>query len=237
MGPLLEVRTGVRNKTATHSALREIVFGVNDGLISITGLVVGVAASHMTAHQVLLSGLAATTAAVVAMGLGAFLSTAAQNQYVLAERDRTAEAVQLQPQVKQAEVARHYHRQGLATDLVDQMTRHTIADRQRWVAFLVQAETGVSLHHLDSPWTAALLMAGAVWVGSWAPIVPFLIATRVAQALPWSIGLALTCAGALGIVKARVTAGPLWRSGLQFALVAAIAVAVGTLAGRGLHAL
>ncbi len=237
MVPSPEARTAAISKGATRGALREVVFGVNDGLISITGLVVGVASSQMTAHQVLLAGLAATTAAVVAMGLGAYLSTAAQNQYLLAERDREYQAIQSNPQEKQQQVAWHYQQQGMASDLAAQMTRYTVSDRQRWVSFLVKEEVGASLDHLDSPWTSALLMAIAVLIGSLAPIVPFLVSTQVANALPWSIGLAMVTAFALGAVKARVTDANPWRSGLQFVIVAAIAVVVGIIAGRLFHSL
>ncbi|NMP23459.1 VIT1/CCC1 transporter family protein [Sulfobacillus harzensis] len=237
MVPSPEVRPAAISKGARGDALREIVFGVNDGLISITGLVVGVASSQMTAHQVLLAGLAATTAAVVAMGLGAYLSTAAQNQYLLAERNREYQAIQSNPQEKQQQVAWHYQQQGMAPDLASQVTRYTVSDRQRWVAFLVQQEIGVSLDHLESPWTSAVLMAVAVLVGSLAPVIPFLLSTRVSSALPWSIGLAMVTAFALGAVKSRVTDGTPWRGGVQFVIVAAIAVAVGIVAGHLFHAL
>ena len=237
MVPSQQVRTTEFSRAATRGALREIVFGVNDGLISITGLVVGVASSQMSAHQVLLAGLAATTAAVVAMGLGAYLSTAAQNHYLLAERDREYQAIQSHPEEKIEQVAQHYRRQGMASDLAAQITGHTVSDRQRWVSFLVREEIGVSLDHLESPWTSAVLMAIAVLIGSLAPIIPFLVSTRVASALPWSIGLAMATAFALGAVKARVTNSTPWRSGLQFVVVAAIAVMVGIIGGHVFHSL
>lgn len=237
MVPSPEDRTMAISKGATRGALREIVFGVNDGLVSITGLVVGVASSQMTAHQVLLAGLSATTAAVVAMGLGAYLSTAAQNQYLIAERDREYQAIQSNPQEKQEQVAWHYQQQGIAADLAAQMTRHTVSDRHRWVSFLVKEEIGISLDHLESPWTSALLMAIAVLVGSLAPMAPFLVSTQVSSALPWSIGLAMVTAFALGAAKARVTDGTPWRGGLQFVIVAAIAVIIGAIAGRLFHSL
>ncbi len=225
------------SKGVRREAIREIVFGVNDGLISITGLVVGVASSQMGAHQVLLAGLAATTAAVVAMGMGAYLSTAAQNQYLLAERDREYQAIQTHPQIKQQQVSSYYQAQGMADDLISRMTRHIVSDRRRWVTFLVKEKLGVSLDHLESPWISALLMAVAVLAGSLAPMLPFVLSARVSSALPWSIGLALFTAYTLGAVKAQVTNDSPWRSGLQFVVAASIAVSVGMAAGRMFHSL
>lgn len=217
--------------TPAARSIREVVFGVNDGLVSITGLVVGVAASHMAAHQVLIAGLAATTAATVAMGLGAYLSTSAQNEYFLAERDREYREVEEIPLEEQQEVEAIFRRQGFAPDLVALLTRHTIADRERWVDFMMKEELGIMLDSLDNPWTSALIMASAVIIGSLPPIVPFVFFGRVSTALPWAITLALLTAFGLGVVKARVARANRWKSGLQFVVATTVAVLVGLGAG------
>jgi VIT1/CCC1 family predicted Fe2+/Mn2+ transporter len=63
------------------ASLREFVLGVNDGLVSVTGLVVGVGAARVPARWVLLAGLAAAAAATVSMAVGAYLAAAAESEY------------------------------------------------------------------------------------------------------------------------------------------------------------
>jgi predicted membrane protein (TIGR00267 family) len=75
---------------AMAASVREVVLGVNDGLVSITGLVVGVGASGMAARLVLLAGLAATAAATVSMAVGTYLAAAAEYEYQRARGERVA---------------------------------------------------------------------------------------------------------------------------------------------------
>lgn len=63
------------------ASLREVVLGVNDGLVSVTGLVVGVGASGVADRLVLLAGLAAASAATVSMAVGTYLAAAAEHEY------------------------------------------------------------------------------------------------------------------------------------------------------------
>lgn len=223
-----------RIHTPAARAIREVVFGVNDGLVSITGLVVGVASSHMPAHQVLQAGIAAVVAAMIAMGLGAYLSTSAQNEYFLAEREREAHEVQVMPEEERREVEGIYRAQGFSREITRVLTDHVTADPERWIDFMMKEELGIHLDRLDNPWQSAGVMALAVLLGSLPPLVPFVVVPHVDQALPWTIGLAMATAFFLGVVKARVAKGKWWRSGVQFLLVSAAAALAGILAGHWL---
>ncbi|MBX5466034.1 MAG: VIT1/CCC1 transporter family protein [Firmicutes bacterium] len=223
-----------RVHTPAARAIREVVFGVNDGLVSITGLVVGVASSHMTGPEVLKAGIAAAVAATVAMGLGAYLSTAAQNEYFLAERAREAREVREMPDDERAEVEGIYRAQGFPRDLTRVLTDHVTADPERWIDFMMKEELGIHLDRLDNPWQSAGVMALAVLLGSLPPLAPFLLLPRVADALPWTLGLGMGTAFVLGVVKARVAKGNWWKSGIQFVLVSAAAACAGIIAGHWL---
>lgn len=213
-------------------SIREIVFGVNDGLVSITGLVVGVTASRMSPHHILLAGLAAAMAATVAMALGQYLSTTAQNEYFVSERNREVREVQDIPDEERHEVEAIYKQQGFTSEQVKWLTDHITADKDRWVDFMMKEELGIVMESLDSPWTSAGVMALAVIVGSIPPILPYVLTSNTHVALTWAIILAMLTAFALGITKAKVAKGNWWKSGIQFVVVAAIAVVIGIAAGH-----
>lgn len=218
--------------TPAARSIREIVFGVNDGLVSITGLIVGVTASHMASHQILMAGLAAVMAATVAMGLGAYLSTAAQNEYFMAERSREVREVHEVPEEERREVEGIYRAQGFTREQIAMLTDHITADKERWVDFMMKEELGIPIDSLDHPWISAGIMALAVIVGSIPPIAPYMIFSNPQVALVWAIVLAMFTAFGLGIAKAIVAKTKWWKSGVQFVVVAGVAVVVGISAGH-----
>ncbi|MCL4319520.1 MAG: VIT1/CCC1 transporter family protein [Firmicutes bacterium] len=218
--------------TPRARSIREIVFGVNDGLVSITGLIVGVTASRMSSHHSLLAGLAAVMAATVAMGLGAYLSTAAQNEYFMSERHRELREVHEVPDEERLEVEGIYRAQGFSHDLVKSLTEHITADKERWVDFMMKEELGIMIENLDNAWVSAGIMALAVIVGSIPPIAPYIIIPNPHVAIIWAIALAMLTAFGLGTAKALVAKTSWWKSGIQFVVVAAIAVVVGITAGH-----
>jgi VIT1/CCC1 family predicted Fe2+/Mn2+ transporter len=218
--------------TPRARSIREVVFGVNDGLVSITGIIVGVTSSRMSSHQIIIAGLAAVIAAAISMGLGQYLSTVAQNEYFLAERQREYREVAEIPHEERAEVEHIYRAQGFNTQEVEILTRRVTADPDRWVDFMMKEELGILLDSLDNPWTTSLVMGTAVVAGAIPPIVPYLLIPRASQAEIWAIVFAIVVAFGLGVLKAKVAKSSWWKSGVQFLLVTAAAVVVGFFGGR-----
>lgn len=230
--PTLRTHSETRVHTPKARSIREVVFGVNDGLVSVTGIIVGVTASRMGSQEVIISGLAAVIAATVSMGLGAYLSTAAQNEYFVAERSREWHEVEEIPGEERLEVEGIYRAQGFSESEVALLTDRTTEDRDRWVDFMMKEELGIMLDSLDSPWKSAGIMALAVLVGAIPPMLPYLLIPSPTSAATWAIGLAVVVAFALGVLKAKVAKSKWWKSGLQFVVVAGVAVVIGSLGGH-----
>ncbi len=217
--------------TPKARSIREVVFGVNDGLVSITGIIVGVTASRMSSHQIIISGRAAMIAAAVSMALGQYLSTAAQNEYFLAERKREYREVEEIPHEERAEVETIYRTQGFTPREVDILTARVTSDPDRWVDFMMKEELGILMDSLDSPWSTSLVMGIAVIAGAVPPILPYLLIPNTHLAEIWAIIFAVIVAFGLGALKARVAKSSWWKSGAQFLLVTAAAVVVGAIGG------
>ncbi|PSR23139.1 MAG: hypothetical protein C7B45_04165 [Sulfobacillus acidophilus] len=217
--------------TPRARSIREVVFGVNDGLVSITGIIVGVTFSRMSSHQIIIAGLAAVIAAAISMGLGQYLATSAQNEYFRAERQREYREVKEIPQEERAEVEGIFRTQGYNADEVHILTARVTADPDRWVDFMMKEELGILLDSLDSPWSTSLVMGAAVVVGAAPPILPYLLISTTHVAEAWAIACAIVVAFGLGVLKAKVAKSSWWKSGLQFLLVTAAAVVIGALGG------
>ncbi len=217
--------------TPRARSIREVVFGVNDGLVSITGIIVGVTASRLSSHQIIIAGLAAVIAAAVSMALGQYLSTVAQNEYFMAERRREYQEVEDIPDEERREVETIFRDQGFTHAEVNILTNRVTADRDRWVDFMMKEELGILMDSLDSPWSSSLVMGVAVVAGAVPPILPYLLIHNTQVAEKWAIVLAVIVAFGLGALKAKVAKSTWWKSGMQFLLVTAAAVVVGVAGG------
>jgi len=228
--------SGVSESLHTPAArsIREVVFGVNDGLVSITGVVVGVTSSHLGRHSIVIAGLAAMVAATVSMGLGAFLSTQAQREYFQSEWEREMREVHEVPDEERREVEAILRQKGFTDEEAAHFTARLMKDKVQWVDFMMKEELGIMVEAAEHPWLDAGVMSLSVVAGSVPPIVPFLFPITTHAALIWAIVLAVLVAFGLGVLKALVARGNPIRSGIQFLLVTAAAVVVGVVVGRAL---
>ncbi|HLZ57783.1 MAG TPA: VIT1/CCC1 transporter family protein [Ktedonosporobacter sp.] len=206
--------------------LREIVFGMNDGLV--TTLVFLMAVSGIASTHLLLVMLGEVLAGGVSMALGGFLS-ARTEQEVLEKRIATERyEIEHEPDEERAELLTIYHQKGLSGPLLHRVVDHLTSDQERWHRAMVHDELGVVEDRRISPWLQGLQVGVSFIVGGLVPTVPVLLSLPYTQV--WAYGLTALTALTLGAVKARYTnKGPV-RSGFEFLVV----VTIGTLAGVGL---
>jgi len=206
--------------------LREMVFGLNDGLVPT--LVFIMAVSEVAPTRLLLVVLGEVLAGGISMALGGYLSarTARQvlDQHIATERYE----IEHEPDEERAELRAIYRNKGFSGPLLDRVVGHLTANRDRWHRAMVHDELGVVEDTRINPWLGGVQIGVSFVVGGLIPTVPVLFA--LPQARWWAYGLTALTALVLGAVKARYTQqGPV-RAGLEFLVV----VSLGTLAGVGL---
>ncbi len=206
--------------------LREIVFGLNDGLV--TTLVFIMAVSEIAPARLLLVVLGEVLAGGISMALGGYLS-ARTAQEILDYRIATERyEVEHEPEEEREELRAIYRRKGLSGALLERVVRHLTANTDRWHWAMVHDELGVVEDKRINPWLQGLQIGLSFVLGGLIPTVPVLLA--LPQARWWAYGLTALTALVLGAVKARYTRkGPV-RAGLEFLVV----VTIGTLAGVGI---
>jgi VIT1/CCC1 family predicted Fe2+/Mn2+ transporter len=218
-------------------SIREVVFGVNDGLVSIAGVMVSVTISNMSRHEVVVAGFAAMVAATVSMALGQFLSTRAEHEFFQSEWEREMREVREVPDEERREVEEILVNKGFTSEEATNFTKRLMKDETQWVDFMMKEELGIMMEDSSQSWKDAVVMALSVIAGSLPPIIPFLLPIPTSSALMWSIICAISAAFLLGTLKAVVARGSWWRSGIQFLLVTGAAVAVGVVVGKALGGL
>lgn len=204
--------------------LRELVFGLNDGLV--TTLVFILTVSALAAHATLaVIALSEIVAGGVSMALGGYLSAKTEHD-ILQQRIATERAeIADEPGEERAELRRIYYEKGLRGFLLDRVVAQLTANDERWLNALLRDEHGIVSNANASPWQRGLQIGGSFVVGGIIPALPFLVNAPYPRLLAYVL-TALT-ALTLGAVKARYTLqGPL-RAALEFLAV----VTTGALAG------
>lgn len=208
------------------SWLREIVFGLNDGLVTTLVFIMVVSAAAPT-HLILIV-LGEVLAGGISMALGGYLSARTAKE-VLEKRIATERyEIKHEPEEERAELVTIYRNKGLSGSLLHRVVAQLTANEERWLQAMVHDELGVVEEEQTNPWLQGLQIGLSFVFGGLIPTVPLLLS--LPQARWWSYGLTALTALILGAVKARYThKGPV-RAGLEFLVV----VTVGTLAGVGL---
>ena len=215
--------------------LREIVFGLNDGLVTTLVFIMTVSGvAHASAIVVV--ALAEVAAGGISMTLGGYLA-AHTEQEVLAKRIATERyEIEHEPSEERAELQAIYQQKGLRGDLLNRVVGYLTADQGRWHQAMIRDELGVVDDHAPAaPWIQALCIGSAFVLGGLMPTLPYLLGLTPARL--WAYGAAAIAAVGLGALKARYTLkGPL-RSGLEFLAIVTLGTLAGIAFGLLVHAL
>ena len=206
-------------------AVRAAVFGVSDGLVSNTALVMGFAGSGSSRSVILLAGVAGLLAGSFSMAAGEYVSMSSQRE--MYEREISLEAQELEenPEEEHAELVLLYRAKGLGRKEAEDVADQIMADREVALDTLAREELGLDPDSLGSPWSAAASSLVAFALGALVVILPYLIGSGTAAlvAAICLFGAALFGVGAgIGVLNGRSAV----RSGLRQIIVGGLAAAV-----------
>jgi vacuolar iron transporter family protein len=228
---------GARHRGGGGGTLRAAVFGVNDGLVSNTSLILGVAGAGVEARGVLLTGIAGLLAGAFSMAAGEYVSMRSQRELFEYQIEQERDELARYPEEEAAELALIYAARGVPEEDARRVARALIADREKALATLTREELGLDPDDLGSPWAAAASSFGSFAAGAMLPLAPFALAAGTA-ALPIAIGLAAIGLAAVGATLSLFSGRGAVRGGLRMLLIGAAAggatYGIGQLVGVGL---
>ena len=210
--------------------LRAAVLGANDGIVSVAGVVVGVAASGASAQVVLATGVAAVVAGAMSMAAGEYVSVQSQADTEAADLAIERRELASEPHCELDELAHIYVQRGLTPALARQVAEELTAHDA--LGAHARDELGISESLRARPLQAALSSAAAFTVGAALPVGAALLApverVTVATTAVTLAGLLLSGGTAAGLGGAPVLRGAL-RVGFWGALAMAASHAIGSL--------
>jgi vacuolar iron transporter family protein len=225
-----------RKEADLLAEVREVVFGLQDGVTSILAVVTVVAAASNDTYTVLISGIAATLAEVFSMGAGEYMSSKSQREIFLAQIAAERAEVEERPGEAEAEVAFMFEREGLSEDSSRRIAAEIAREPNVLLRTMVEKELGLAIEEGGSPLQGALILAGAFFVAALVPLLPYFF-FPVRGGLWVSIGLSAVVMFLVGLWKSRLTKRNPLASGLEILVLVAGAAIAGSFFGSVLPGL
>jgi VIT1/CCC1 family predicted Fe2+/Mn2+ transporter len=201
--------------------LRAGVLGANDGIVSVAGIVVGVAAATATRSTILTAGIAGLAAGAVSMALGEYVSVSTQRDSERAILEVERRELLEQPEAELAELAAIYEGKGL-TPATAWKVAEELTENDAFTAH-AQAELGIDPEELTDPRHAAFSSALSFTLGALLPLLAIL--TPVTIRVPVTVIAVLVALGLTGALGARLGQAPVLRATVRVLLGGALAMA------------
>ncbi len=196
----------------------QAIYGANDGLGSVFGIVSGVAGATAGGEAVLVAGLAGMLASALSMGSGAYLATKTEREVQEAELRRERQELEVHPEEEEEELGLFYQLKGVPEDEAKTLASRLIAQPAAALKTLGSEELGLSEQSFPNPWIAAVSAMLSTASGAFIPIIPFFF-TRGYPAIIASFVISTLAHFAIGAAKTVVTGLSPWRSGGEMTVV------------------
>jgi len=203
----------------------DAIYGVNDGLGAVFGIVSGMAGYTGGSEVVLAAGLAGTLASALSMGAGAYLSSKSQREVYESEIGRELAEIEEDPHEELLELELFYQLKGFTAEESRTMAEQIQKQPKQFLRTLVQEELGLSEETFPSPWRSTLSASLSTAVGGFIPIIPFFFTVGMPAVIA-SFIISTLAHFVVGASKALVTARPWWASGLEMTVVGIIEAAI-----------
>jgi VIT1/CCC1 family predicted Fe2+/Mn2+ transporter len=215
---------GHRHRGTGGGTLRAAVFGVNDGLVSNTCLVMGVAGAAAAPDIILLTGVAGLLAGAFSMAAGEYISMLSQREMFEHQIAQEADELERYPNEEAEELALIYEARGIPLKDARALAKKLIANPQQALDALAREELGLNPDDLGSPMGASLSSFVAFAIGATLPLIPYVMGLSAHGILIASSisGVALFVVGA---VLSLFSGKSAFLGGLRMLLIGAAAAA------------
>jgi len=213
-----------------RARIRELVFGVQDGLISTVGLLAGVQGATESTAVVIITGLTAMFSGAISMAAGSYLSSSAEKEIFDKELREAEMLAEKEPYLAAEGLLKALNQEGLPREQSYSIVKLLLRQQEVFLRTFQEKVFGLGSAEINRPLQAALVMAASFIVGAMIPIVPYFVLEGTA-ALYLSIAFSALTLFAVGVFKGRLAGMSQLRSGIQFFAIAVSAALLGYLIG------
>lgn len=189
--------------------LRASVLGANDGIVSIAGLVLGVAGATSSINAIATAGVAGIVAGAISMAAGEYVSVSSSRDTERALLKKEKHELKQFPDAELLELTAIYERKGLSKKTATAVARE-LTKKDAFAAH-VDAELNIDPENLTNPWHASFASAAAFLAGAMIPLVAIILPPEGLR-IPVSVGSVLIALAATGVISAKIGGADPWRA-------------------------
>lgn len=173
-------------------SIRNVIYGVNDGLTATLGVLTGVGGASINPHIVLIGGLSAMVASGVSMAGGAYLASKSQREVFEGQLAREAAEIEAMPELEKAELVEIYRSKGLTAEEAKTIVHRITQDKKVWLETQAREELGLDVSLFENPTREGLVAGISTLVGGAIPVIGYVVGRLV-------VGTGLSGLGSLAI--------------------------------------
>jgi vacuolar iron transporter family protein len=212
-------------QAAEPGGMRDVMLGLNDGLVASFAVTSGVAAAFAVSRVAVMAGMAEMLGGAISMGAAAFISSRSQVEFYQSEIAREREEMVRWPERERDEVRAIYRNKGFSGRLLDEIVSHITADPERWSDVMMREELGLHHEHLEVPHRSAVRVGFSYLLGAAIPVIPYTL-FGTSSAVMVSAVVTILALFVVGAGKTLFTSRSWWRSGLESLVIGVAAAAV-----------
>jgi VIT1/CCC1 family predicted Fe2+/Mn2+ transporter len=214
-------------------SIRNVIYGVNDGLTATLGVLAGVGGASVNPRVVLIGGLSAMVASGVSMAGGAYLASKSQREVFEGQLAREAAEIEAMPDLERAELAQIYRSKGLTPEEAETIVGRITSDKKVWLETQAREELGLDVAQFENPVREGFVAGISTLVGGIIPVAGYLLGRLLLGSVAsgfaaLAIAFVVSAVFLFGIGSARTffTGKGGIRSGLEMLAVGAVVAAL-----------
>src|SRR3989338_6415395 len=213
------------------ATVREVVFGMEDGMVSTLGAITGIASATQDRFTVVLAGLVVVAVESIAMAVGSFLSSKSEREIDEEKLREERTEIEKFPKEEHEELLEMCKHDGWPADLAKKMAETASQNNELMLKEMAYRELAIAPEALGRPALNAVYMFFSYIVGGAIPIVFYLFLPVRGAILP-SIAITFVGLFALGAGTTKFSKRPWWRAGLEMLILGGAAAFVGYAVGQ-----
>lgn len=220
------------------SSIREVVFGVQDGVLTTAGVLCGLSGAVSDHSQVILAALASTAAGALSMGAGAYLGTRAEAEVMSAEIARARREAEAHPYIIQESLLEQLSREGLSREAAYRVVKLLSSEPRVLIHTAEEKVYGLAGGMLGNSALDGIVMGVAFVAGALVPLLPYIFIASAKAGLLAALGTTALALFAVGYFEGWMARREKrWRSGVRFLAIAMGAAAAGYVIGLAISPL
>jgi len=230
--------TPERSRLERERRIREVIFGMQDGVLTTLGIVTGVGAAEPDHATIVLTGIVALIVGTLSMGVGEFLGGKTEREVVRNAIALEQREMATNPDEEFAEQVAYYRLKGFTPEESTMIVTRLATNPDVWLHEMMRDEFGIDPRVAEGGGAGPpLAMGGSFAAGAFVPLVPYLFGLPYVPALVTGIVLAAVALFALGAFAARLSNRNLFAKGGELVGYGALVFTVSYAAGHYIPAL